>query len=173
MQAVAPFRYRSYPLSIQAGKGSLEQLRSEVDRAKAKRAFVVCGKSIATKTDLLDRVKANLGDKYAGAFTGVETSSPLPSVLDGTTAAREAGADLIVAVGGGSAMVTARAIIILLAEKGDIHQICTQYPPGQAPVSPKLLAPKIPNILVLPYRSLPQLTKAMNVPRPSIRPSCR
>ena len=64
-------------------------------------------------------------------------------------AAREAGADLIVAVGGGSAMVTARAIIILLAEKGDIHEICTQYPPGQAPVSPKLMAPKIPNILVL------------------------
>jgi alcohol dehydrogenase class IV len=70
-------------------------------------------------------------------------------VLAGTAAARAAGADLIVAVGGGSAMVTARAIVILLAEKGDIHEICTQYPPGQAPVSPKLLAPKIPNILVV------------------------
>jgi alcohol dehydrogenase class IV len=70
-------------------------------------------------------------------------------VLEGTRAAREAGADLIVAIGGGSAMVTARAIIILLAEKGDIHDICTQYPPGQAPVSPRLMAPKIPNILVL------------------------
>ena len=46
-------------------------------------------------------------------------------------------------------MVTARAIIILLAEKGDIHEICTQYPPGGAPVSPRLMAPKIPNILVL------------------------
>jgi len=82
-------------------------------------------------------------------FDGVETSSPLPSVRDGVAAAREAGADIIVAVGGGSAMVTARAIIILLAEKGDIHEICTQYPPGQAPVSPKLMARKIPNILVL------------------------
>jgi alcohol dehydrogenase class IV len=46
-------------------------------------------------------------------------------------------------------MVTARAIIIMLAEKGDIHEICTQYPPGQAPVSPRLMAPKIPNILIL------------------------
>ncbi len=149
MESIPPFRYRSFPLSIHAGKGTLDQLRGEVDRAKAKRAFVVCGKSVATKTDLIERVKASLGDKYAGVFTGVETSSPLPSVLDGTTAAREARADLIVAVGGGSAMVTARAIIILLAEKGDTHEICTQYPPGQAPVSPKLLAPKIPNILVL------------------------
>jgi alcohol dehydrogenase len=149
MEAASPFRYRSFPLSIHAGKRALEQLRAEVDRTKAKRAFVICGKSVASKSDLIARVKANLGDKLAGVFDAVETSSPLPSVRNGAAAARAAEADLIVAVGGGSAMVTARAIIILLAEKGDIHEICTQYPPGQAPVSPKLLAPKIPNILVL------------------------
>ena len=149
MEAVTPFRHRSYPLSIHAGKGALDQLRGEVDRTKAKRAFIVCGKSVAGKTDLIARIKANLDDKFAGVFEGVEASSPLPSVLEGAAAARQAGADLIVAVGGGSAMVTARAIIILLAEKGDIHEICTQYPPGQAPVSPRLMAPKIPNILVL------------------------
>ena len=149
MEAATPFRHRSFPLSIHAGKGALSELRAEVDRTKAQRAFVVCGKSVANKTDLIARVSANLGDKFAGVFDGVETSSPLPSVRAGAAAAREAGADLLVAVGGGSAMVTARAIIILLAEKGDIHEICTQYPPGQAPVSPKLMAPKIPNILVL------------------------
>ena len=117
MEAASPFRYRSFPLSVHAGKGALDQLRSEVSRAKATRAFIVCGKSVARKTDLIDRVKANLDTQFAGVFDGVEASSPLPSVLAGTAAAREAGADLIVAVGGGSAMVTARAIIILLAEK--------------------------------------------------------
>lgn len=149
MDAVPPFRHRAFPLSIHAGQGALEQLRGEVDRTRAQRAFIVCGSSIATKTDLLDRIKTNLGDKYAGVFDQVRVSSPLPSVLEGTRAARDARADLIIAVGGGSAMVTARAIIILLAEKGDIHEICTQYPPGEAPVSPRLMAPKIPNILVL------------------------
>ncbi len=149
METAIPFRHRSYPLSLHAGQGAINELRGEVDRARAGRAFVVCGKSVARKTNLISRVSTNLGDKFAGVFDGVETSSPLPSVLAGAAAAREAGADLIVAVGGGSAMVTARAIIILLAEHGDIHEICTQYPPGKAPVSPKLLAPKIPNILVL------------------------
>ena len=149
MEAAAPFRHRSFPLSLHAGKDALKELRGEVDRAKAKRAFIVCGKSVASKTDLVARASALLGDKFAGVFDGVETSSPLPSVRAGAAAAREAGADVIVAIGGGSAMVTARAIIILLAEKGDIHDICTQYPPGQPPISPKLMAPKIPNILVL------------------------
>ncbi len=149
METVTPFRHRSYPLSVHAGKDTLDELRGEVERARAKRAFVVCGKSVARKTDLIARIQANLGDKFAGLFDGVEASSPLPSVADGVAAARGAGADLIVAAGGGSAMVTARAIIILLAEKGDVHEICTQYPPGKAPVSPRLMAPKIPNILVV------------------------
>jgi alcohol dehydrogenase class IV len=111
MEAATPFRYRSYPLSLHAGKGALEQLRAEVDRARAKRAFIVCGRSVAHKTDLVARSKAILADKFAGVFDGVKMSSPLPSVLEGTAAARQAGADLIVAVGGGSAMVR-RAIII-------------------------------------------------------------
>ena len=149
METALPFRHRSYPLSLHAGKGAIDELRGEVDRTRARRAFVVCGKSVAHKTDLIARITDNLGDKFAGIFDGVETSSPLPSVIAGAAAAREAATDVIVAVGGGSAMVTARAIIILLAEKGDIHEICTQYPPGKAPVSPKLMAPKIPNILVL------------------------
>src|SRR5688572_23920296 len=124
MEAATPFRFRSFPLSIHAGPGALEQLRAEVDRTRAKRAVVVCGKSVAGKTDLTARVKANLADKFAGVFDAIETSSPLPSVRNGAAAARAADADLIVAVGGGSAMVTARAIVILLAEKGDTHEIC-------------------------------------------------
>ncbi|MFH1517185.1 MAG: iron-containing alcohol dehydrogenase family protein [Pseudomonadota bacterium] len=149
MDTVTPFRHRSFPLSIHAGKAALDELRGEVERTRAKRAFVICGKSVSHKTDLIARIKANLGDRFAGVFDGVEASSPLPSVVDGVAAARQAGADLIVAAGGGSAMVTARAIVILLAEKGDVHEICTQYPPGKTPVSPRLMAPKIPIILVV------------------------
>jgi len=71
------------------------------------------------------------------------------SVLEGVAAAREVDADGIVAVGGGSAVVTARGITILLAEKGTAQELCTQYPEGKPPVSPRLMAPKIPNFIVL------------------------
>ena len=70
-------------------------------------------------------------------------------MLEGVTAARDANADGIVAVGGGSAVVTARGITILLAEKGTAQELCTQYPAGKPPVSPRLMAPKIPNFIVL------------------------
>ena len=111
--------------------------------------LVVCGQSIADKTDLVDRVKGTLGDRVVGVFAGGKTGSPLTSVLQGVKAARDADADGIVAVGGGSAVVTARGITILLAEKGTAQQLCTQYPAGKSPISPRLMAPKIPNFIVL------------------------
>ena len=142
-------RYRSSALRIHAGQDALANLGNEAARLGAQRAFVVCGQTVARRTDLLDRVRDELGERYAGEFDGVQTSSPLPSVEAGVAAARDASADLIVAVGGGSAIVTARAIVILLAEKGDARELCTQYPPDGPPISPRLMAPKIPNIVVL------------------------
>lgn len=147
--ALAPFRYRSSGFRIFSGDDALANLRPEIERAGAGRAFVLCGQSIATKSDLLGRVSEALGDLHAGTFDGVVAQSPLPAVLEAVEAARAAGADALVAVGGGSAVVTARGVAILLAEAGTAQQLATQYPEGRRPVSPRLDAPKIPNFLVL------------------------
>ena len=149
MSAVAPFRHTAYPVRVYAGDDALSNLRAAVARAGARRPFVVCGQSVARRTDLPERVAAALGESPAGVFDGVQTGSPVPAVLDGVRMARDADADLIIAVGGGSAVVTARAIIILLAEGGSPRDHATRYPPGQPPVSPRLMRPKLPNILVL------------------------
>ena len=143
------FRFVSYPVRVHAGQDAISKLADEVERLRVQRLLVVCGQSVAEKTDLVDRVKGAVGDRVAGVFTGGKTGSPLTSVLEGVAAAREIDADGIVAVGGGSAVVTARGITILLAEKGTAQELCTQYPEGKPPVSPRLMAPKIPNFIVL------------------------
>ncbi|HCP23806.1 MAG: iron-containing alcohol dehydrogenase [SAR202 cluster bacterium] len=144
-----PFRFVGYPVRVHAGENAISKLPEEVDRARSQRVLVVCGQSVATKTDLVGRVKESLGGRFAGVFDGGQTGSPLTSVLAGVAKAREVEADGIVALGGGSAVVTARGITILLAEKGTAQELCTQYPEGKPPVSPRLMAPKIPNFVVL------------------------
>jgi alcohol dehydrogenase class IV len=144
-----PFHYVANPIRIHAGDDVMPRLGDEAGRAGARRAFVVCGQTVANGTNLLDRVSSALGDRLAGVFDRVEAGSPVPSVQQGAMMARDAEADLIVAVGGGSAVVTARAIIILLAEGGAIHDHATKYPPGAPPVSPRLMQPKVPNFVVL------------------------
>jgi alcohol dehydrogenase class IV len=79
----------------------------------------------------------------------MDKDSSWPAVQQGIEAARAAGADLLIAVGGGSVIVGTRGVAILLAEKGDPYTLMTQYPAGQSAVSPRLMAPKPPIINVV------------------------
>jgi alcohol dehydrogenase class IV len=123
-------------------------LQDELGRAGAKRAVLFCGHSIASDAALIERITTAIGDRYAGLFDGVKAHSPLPAVLAGTARLRDLNADAVIAIGGGSAIVTARASSILLAEGEDIHRLCTQFPEGKPPFSPKLAKPKLPQFAI-------------------------
>jgi alcohol dehydrogenase class IV len=152
------FRAAGYPWRLHCGPQVIEQhLREAVDRAGAKRAFVVCSPSVNRRTDTVHRIAAVLGSVYAGVYDGIEKDSSYASVCAATQAAREAAADLLIAVGGGSVIVATRAVAIFLAEPGDPFQIMTQYPEGKPAYSPRLLAPK-PPIINIPTTP----TSAMN-----------
>lgn len=56
--------------------------------------------------------------------------------------------DPVIAVGGGSAIVTARAASIVLAEGGEVHALCTARGPDGRLRSPKLPAQKLPQFVV-------------------------
>jgi len=152
------FRAAGYPWRLHCGPRVIEQsLKEAVVRAGAKRTFVVCSPSVHRRTDTVQRIAATLGDRYAGVFDGIEKDSTYASVRAATDAAREAGADLLIAVGGGSVIVATRAVAIFLAEAGDPFEIMTQYPEGKPAYSPRLLAPK-PPIVNIPTTP----TSAMN-----------
>lgn len=143
------FRAVGYPLRLHSGKGALEKLVTEVERQKARRAFVICGQTVARKTDLLGRIADNLGDLYAGAFDGMDKDSSFPAVEKGVATAQAADADLLIALGGGSVIVGARVVAILMAEECDPYDLMTQYPEGKPAYSPRLMAPKPPIINVV------------------------
>lgn len=142
------FRAVGYPLRLYSGKNALDNLSTEVDRQKAKRAFVICGRTVAHKTDLLGRISDNLGERYAGFFDGMDKDSSWPAVQKAVEAAKAADADLLIALGGGSVIVGTRVVAILLAEKGDPFDLMTQYPEGKPAYSPRLNAPKPPIVNV-------------------------
>jgi alcohol dehydrogenase class IV len=143
------FRAAGYPWRLYCGKQVIEQsLKETVERAGAKRAFVICSPSVNRRTSSVRRIEAALGDRYTGVYDGIEKDSTYGSVLAAKTAAVEARADLLIAVGGGSVIVAVRAVAIFMAEAGDPFQFMTQYPEGKSAYSPRLLAPKPPIINV-------------------------
>lgn len=150
------FRSVGFPWRLHAGENALQRLGDEVRRQKAQRAFVVCGQTVAHRTNLLQRVKEAIGDLYAGAFDAMGKDSAWPEVQQATQAARDADADLLIAIGGGSVIVGTRVVAILLGETGDPYKMMTQYGEGKPAVSPRLMAPKPPivNVVTTPTTAM-------------------
>lgn len=81
-----------------------------------RRVFVVCSRSIRTKTAWVDRLQARLGDVIVGLTDEVGEHSPLSNVLKAARQARDACADVIVSVGGGSVMDMCKAMQLCISE---------------------------------------------------------
>jgi alcohol dehydrogenase class IV len=143
------FRAVGYPVRVYSGKDALENLPAELKRHRASRALVVCGRTVSRKTPLVTRVRGILGDSLAGVFDEMAKDSPLAAVIAARDAARDAKADLLIAIGAGSVIQATRVVAILLAETRPVEELITQYPADAPAISPKLLAPKLPIINVL------------------------
>src|SRR6187401_1781673 len=102
--------------------GLVDDIGPEIAYLGAQRALIVADEGTA-RAGLLDRVRAGLQGsiEIAGIFTEVPPNSSVAAVTRGADYARECGADLIVAVGGGSPIDTAKAIRILLTEDGRLE----------------------------------------------------
>lgn len=91
---------------VHFGAGSLRKLEEE---AKPKeRAFVITGRTLFEKTDLVRRVEALLGDRHVGTFAGMSEHTPGGAVERAVEEAE--GADLLVSVGGGSVIDGTKAV---------------------------------------------------------------
>jgi alcohol dehydrogenase class IV len=143
------FRVTGYPFRLYSGTDALERLPAEVARNHARRAFIVCGRTVSRRTPLVSRMRELLGERLAGVFDEIDKDTSRASIMRATEAARSAQADLVIGVGAGSVIQGARIVTILLAEKRPVEQLVTQYPEHGPAVSPKLLEPKLPIINVL------------------------
>ncbi|MDO9435944.1 iron-containing alcohol dehydrogenase family protein [Hydrogenophaga sp.] len=144
---------RSFELSIPAmrlhsGAGSLQKVSAELRRLGCQRAVIFCGGSLSRHPTLLLELRNSLGNAYAGTFDRVRAHSPTDVVMEAAQMLRECGADAAIAVGGGSAIVTARAASIVLAEGRTPRELCTVRGDDGRLTSPRLLAPKIPQLVV-------------------------
>jgi alcohol dehydrogenase class IV len=142
------YQHITPPLRLFHGADSLGLLERELARLKSARAVIFCGSSLAREGALLGLIRAGIGDRCAGVFTGVLAHSPLPAVESAAAELERLQADAVIAFGGGSAIVTARAASIVVAERSEVKRLATTQDERGELRSPKLLAPKIPQLIV-------------------------
>src|SRR5882672_2406261 len=100
------FRRELLPGRVVFGAGSSKTLASEVD---SQRILVITTKRAQP---LAAELAEPLGERVAGVFTDVAEHVPQESADAARTAARKAGADCLLSIGGGSVVGTAKVVAV-------------------------------------------------------------
>src|SRR5690349_4133667 len=109
------YQHVSPELRVYQGADSLASLRRELERGGSRRAVVICGRTVS-RSGALDLLRQALGPVLAGVGPAAREHGPVSGVEEAASFLKEARADALIAVGGGSAAVTSRAAAILLGE---------------------------------------------------------
>src|SRR5271169_215879 len=100
--------------SVVFGTPYAEALAQQVDRLDARAVFVLASGTLTRETDLVERLRLILGNRFAGVCAKIGAHTPRIDVVVAANMAREAGADLIVTLGGGSVTDAAKMVGLCL-----------------------------------------------------------
>ena len=92
-----------------------EALAAEVRRGGFSRVFALASGSLARAQDLEAGLRAALGESFVAIHSGIGAHSPRADVAEAARRAHETGADVIVAIGGGSVIDAAKVMQLCLA----------------------------------------------------------
>ena len=97
------------------GKPAAEAAAQLVQRHGAERVFLMVSGTLNRDTDEIEKLRRALGNKCVGTFDRMPAHSPRSAIIAAANQAREARADLIVTLGGGSITDAAKAVQLCLA----------------------------------------------------------
>ncbi|MFL6837242.1 MAG: iron-containing alcohol dehydrogenase, partial [Bradyrhizobium sp.] len=113
MRTAGSYQYPAMDFVIY-GKPAAEALREEAERLGARRVFLIVSRTLNTKTDEIEKIRAALGDRHSQTFDGVPQHTTREAVVQIAAHAKQANADLIVAVGGGSVVDAAKIVLMCM-----------------------------------------------------------
>lgn len=129
------------------GHPAADAIVAQMDRLGTRHAFLMVSGTLNRQTVEITKIRQALGARCAGLFDAMPPHTPREAVIAAANAAREADADLIVTIGGGSITDGAKAVQLCLANGiTDIDGIDRIRVHGG--ITPELTAPTVRQISV-------------------------
>jgi superfamily II DNA helicase RecQ len=101
---------------VHFGVLAAEALQLEITQRASQRIFMVTSRTLNRTTPAVTDLAHHLGNQVVGVFDECVEHTPRTSVIALAAALREAQADLVVSVGGGTVIDTAKIALLCLAE---------------------------------------------------------
>jgi len=129
------------PTKIRFGWGKFQEIRQVVDELKGKKIFLVTGRHFAKKHGILDKLSDFLKGLTLVMFAEVEENPTIETVDRGAARCRESQCDLVMGLGGGSALDAGKAMAMLQKNPGSIREYLDQERICQAKGLPFIAVP--------------------------------
>ncbi len=110
---MSTFRFAYEAPTVRSGAGAIGGMADELDTIGADRALVVTGRHVGANPEVVEPVRAGLGERFGGVFAETTPDKRLGTAVAALERVREVSADTIVGVGGGSSLDVAKAVAAL------------------------------------------------------------
>ena len=100
--------------SVIYGRPFAEAVKEQVEQSGATAVFLLASGTLARETGLVGQIRDALGNRLAGIHARIGAHTPRTDVVDAGNAARAAGADLLLTLGGGSVTDAAKMVAFCL-----------------------------------------------------------
>ncbi|TWT04993.1 iron-containing alcohol dehydrogenase [Reyranella sp. CPCC 100927] len=123
------------------GRACADVVAEEATRLGATRIFVIASGTLNRTTDVVSRLVTGLGNRHATTWDRIAAHTPRTDCVEAANAARDAKADLIVTIGGGSVTDAGKLVQLCLAndvtaaaQLDDYRRITNATPPTRKPL---------------------------------------
>ncbi|KAH8732628.1 hypothetical protein GQ44DRAFT_601598 [Phaeosphaeriaceae sp. PMI808] len=119
--------YRASPVKLMIyGTGTSDQIANVIEELGGTKGFIITGRSLYEKTPVIKNIEKSLGSSYGGTFSKIGQHAPIQDIREATALMSKSGCDILIAIGGGSPIDSAKAIAY------NIHQETGKWIPSIA-----------------------------------------
>ncbi len=134
------------------GRPFAAALAAQVERLGARSVFLMVGGTLSRDTDVLAQLRNALGNRVADICTKMGAHTPRTDVVAAANAARQADADLIVTLGGGSMTDAAKVVELCLSndvrEPTQLEALAGRTEPDGSVTRPAVRPPTVRGITI-------------------------
>jgi len=159
---IGEFVHRSVNCKVILRAGAIADLPQELSLLGCSRPALLSGPGVKD-SEVGARVRAALSPFRVTQFDSIPAHSSTAVVQQIAREAAAANIDCIVAVGGGSASDSAKAVALLLAEGGTLAQHATRFIPPATVIIPELHKPKLPIVAIPTTASAAEVTPSFGI----------